>query len=180
MPHKIILYGPPGVGKGTQGTLLARALGVPFVSVGDLCRQEIAKGTELGTYVAPYMATGSPAPNAGAVLIRECILQRRLAEAGYVIDGHWRRPVIQDLLSYDRPTHFLHLCAHANALRSRLLRRGRPDDYDTAIARRMAHHEQDEKAVCDFIQAHTDIVYRKVDASGSEDEVAAAIRAAFD
>jgi adenylate kinase len=81
------LFGPPGAGKGTQGSLLADAYGVPHIATGDIIRDHIARRTEFGLKVEAAIAGGNFAPD-------EDILYwvgKRLAEddaaGGYVLDG---------------------------------------------------------------------------------------------
>src|SRR5438132_13405338 len=56
---KLIFIGPPGSGKGTQAKRLASTHGVPHISTGDLLREAIADGTELGRKAAPVLASGA-------------------------------------------------------------------------------------------------------------------------
>ena len=56
---KLIFIGPPGSGKGTQAKRLAAQHGVPHISTGDMLREAIADGTELGQKAAPIMASGA-------------------------------------------------------------------------------------------------------------------------
>ena len=58
MSNSIVLFGSPGSGKGTQAKLLKRCLQVPHISTGDMLRERIAQGTELGQRVAAKMHSG--------------------------------------------------------------------------------------------------------------------------
>jgi adenylate kinase len=84
---RIVLIGPPGAGKGTQATLLAKCLGVPKVSTGDMLREAIAAGTPLGRQAAPIMERGELVTD--ELLIG--IVRERLARSdtghGYILDG---------------------------------------------------------------------------------------------
>jgi adenylate kinase len=89
-PHHrevIVLIGKPGSGKGTQAEPLAKAMGIPFVSVGKLLREEIKKGTAIGKQAAADVAVGRLVPNK----ITAELLRRRLikhdTDDGIVIDG---------------------------------------------------------------------------------------------
>ena len=57
-PLVLVLLGPPGVGKGTQGRLLAEAEGIPLLSTGDILRSAVREGTPLGRQAADYMRAG--------------------------------------------------------------------------------------------------------------------------
>jgi adenylate kinase len=60
---RMLLFGPPGVGKGTQADILAQHFKFKKFSMGDVLREEIAKGSELGTKVAPYLNSGTLVPD---------------------------------------------------------------------------------------------------------------------
>jgi len=62
-PIYIVLLGPPGVGKGTQAAMLEKALGIPHVASGDLFREAIKQGTELGRLAKSYMDRGELVPD---------------------------------------------------------------------------------------------------------------------
>ncbi len=86
----IILFGPPGSGKGTQAVLLAEALAVPHISTGDIFRQHVEQGTELGRQVRAILASGKLVPDE---LVNR-IVQERLGQpdcaGGFVLDGYPR------------------------------------------------------------------------------------------
>ena len=83
----LILLGAPGAGKGTQGTLLAERLDVPKVATGDLLRQAVRDGTELGLAAKRYMDAGELVPDEVILgLVRE-VLSAPAAEHGVIMDG---------------------------------------------------------------------------------------------
>ena len=83
----LILLGAPGAGKGTQGTLLAERLDVPKVATGDLLRQAVRDGTELGLAAKRYMDAGELVPDDVILgLVRE-VLAAPAAERGVIMDG---------------------------------------------------------------------------------------------
>src|SRR6476619_152339 len=84
---RILLLGPPGSGKGTQGKLLSERLGVPAISTGDILRQAVKEGTPLGRQAQASMASGELVSDDVIVeLIRERIAQRD-ARDGFILDG---------------------------------------------------------------------------------------------
>ncbi len=83
----IILLGPPGSGKGTQATGLTKELGIPHISTGDLFRENISKGTELGKKAKSYMDAGKLVPDD---LVLEMLFDRVSkpdCAKGYLLDG---------------------------------------------------------------------------------------------
>ena len=88
----IILLGSPGAGKGTQAKLIAAHYGIPQVSTGDLLRDNVSKGTELGKTASSIMARGELVPDDlmyGLVSVR---LRDPDCDRGYILDGFPRTP----------------------------------------------------------------------------------------
>ncbi|SDZ50671.1 adenylate kinase family protein [Herbiconiux ginsengi] len=87
---RIVMMGPPGVGKGTQAALLAVALGVPAVSTGDLFREHVRTRTPLGLEVSGLLAAGEYVPDA----VTNAMVADRLAapdaQNGFILDGYPR------------------------------------------------------------------------------------------
>ena len=84
MKNKIILLGPPGAGKGTQAKLLAAKNGLAHLSTGDILRDEVARGTDLGKKAQAYMDRGDLVPDQ---LIIDMIRGRLDESAGFILDG---------------------------------------------------------------------------------------------
>lgn len=84
---RLILMGPPGAGKGTQGERLARELGVPRYGTGDMLRDARREGTELGRRAGEYMDAGELVPDQVILGIVREALERPEAEDGFVFDG---------------------------------------------------------------------------------------------
>ena len=84
---KLVLFGPPGAGKGTQAQLLKERLGVEHVSSGDLFRRHLSNGTELGELARGYMNRGALVPDAITIgMVIDRIGQ--IADAdGFMLDG---------------------------------------------------------------------------------------------
>ena len=87
MPLDIVILGPPGAGKGTQARRISGELGIPHVATGDMLREAMAAGTELGLQVRPIYDRGELVPDELMVeLIRER-LDDADAETGFILDG---------------------------------------------------------------------------------------------
>jgi adenylate kinase len=84
---RLVLLGPPGAGKGTQARLLMAKSDVVHVSAGDLLRQAVAEGSELGQTAKAIMAQGSLVPDEVVIGIIEERLRRPDCTSGYILDG---------------------------------------------------------------------------------------------
>lgn len=87
---RIILLGPPGAGKGTQAKVLAKRLNLPHISTGDILRENVAKGTDLGSRAKGHMDSGGLVPDE---LVTEMLVERidrPDAAAGFILDGYPR------------------------------------------------------------------------------------------
>lgn len=91
---KIIFIGPPGSGKGTQAKRLATRLEIPHISTGDMLREAVAEGTELGRQAAPIMANGGLVSDDLMIGIVRERLAKPDAQKGYILDG-FPRTVVQ-------------------------------------------------------------------------------------
>jgi len=84
---KLIFIGPPGSGKGTQAKRLAQQHGIPHVSTGDMLREAIADGTELGRQAAPIVASGGLVSDDLILGIVDDRLKKEDARKGFILDG---------------------------------------------------------------------------------------------
>jgi adenylate kinase len=84
---QLIFIGPPGSGKGTQAKRLAATHGVPHISTGDMLREAISEGTELGRQAAPIMAEGKLVSDDLMIGIIKDRLAKSDAGAGFILDG---------------------------------------------------------------------------------------------
>lgn len=87
MAHVLILFGPPGAGKGTQASRLSAALGLPHVSTGDLFREHRAKGTPLGLKAQKFMDAGQLVPDEVVLDMLFDRTSKADCKAGYLLDG---------------------------------------------------------------------------------------------
>jgi adenylate kinase len=90
----VIMLGPPGAGKGTQAAWLSRDFDIPKISTGDILRDAVTQGTELGRLIRKTMETGQLVPDAAVVGIVRERLERPDAVRGFILDG-FPRTVVQ-------------------------------------------------------------------------------------
>lgn len=83
----LIFLGPPGAGKGTQAKRVAEKYGIPQISTGDMLREAVAKGTELGKKAKEYMDKGELVPDEVVIGIVKERLQQPDCEKGFILDG---------------------------------------------------------------------------------------------
>jgi len=104
----ILLLGPQGAGKGTQGKLLASDYGVPHIATGDMLRAAIAEGTELGRRAEPLLNSGQLVPDEIMIGLIRQRLDSEDTLVGFVLDGFPRTTVQAEALDamldeIDRP-----------------------------------------------------------------------------
>jgi adenylate kinase len=83
----LILFGPPGAGKGTQAERLRTDFGLPFISTGEMLRQSVKDGTELGKQAQRYMEAGELVPDELIVKMAADRLRQDDARDGFILDG---------------------------------------------------------------------------------------------
>jgi adenylate kinase len=157
---RIILMGPPGAGKGTQGEVLASEWQVPKIAPGDIFRAEISQGTELGLKVKSYSDAGRLVPDAVVIEVIESRLKQDDTQAGWILDG-FPRTVAQaealDLLlaeiaqpydsviNLDVPDQIL-----IDRLKARAIDQGRADDNEDIIKNRLEEYNAKTRPLLEF------------------------------
>ncbi|MCG9892647.1 MAG: adenylate kinase [Thermosynechococcaceae cyanobacterium MS004] len=144
-----ILFGPPGAGKGTQAALLSGLLSVPHISTGDLFRAAVSEKSPLGVKAQGYLDRGELVPDEVVIDMIHVRLAQEDAQKGWLLDG-FPRTVPQAhaldalLTSIDQTIDVvLNLSVSDEFLLDRLLGRGRKDDTEDVIRRRLqVYHEQ--------------------------------------
>ncbi|HKE72381.1 MAG TPA: nucleoside monophosphate kinase [Acidimicrobiales bacterium] len=173
----IVLLGPPGSGKGTQGARLSERLGVRHLSTGELLRAEVDAGTDRGRRVAGYLDRGELVPDDVILAALRPALAEARAAGGYVLDGFPRTRAQAERLPADDLAVQLDL--PDDVARERLAGRdeGRSDDTDPdVIDRRLRVYHADAGALLALYRDRGRLV--TVDAARPPDEVEAAIDAA--
>lgn len=144
---KVLMIAPPGAGKGTQGEVIASHFDIPHIATGDLLRDHVARGTELGRSVQHHLDRGELVPDEVVFsMVREALEAAK--GGGYVIDGVPRtmaqaRALYEIALELDMTADVaLHLQVEDAELVRRLLGRAaeqqRSDDTEDVIRRRLA------------------------------------------
>jgi len=139
----IILFGPPGSGKGTQSVNLIDKYGLIHLSTGDIFRANIKGETELGNLAKSYMDQGNLVPDEVTIKMLESEVNKHPEAKGFIFDGFPRTNAQADALDRflegrgDSISHMLALEVDEDELKDRLKNRaltsGRPDDADPAI-----------------------------------------------
>jgi adenylate kinase len=154
----ILLLGPQGAGKGTQGKLISAEYSIPHIATGDILRTAMAQGTELGARVKPIYDSGGLVPDDIMIeLIRERLTADDAAD-GFVLDGFPRTAVQAEALDEMLEeigrslSVVLEFQLNVEVAIERLTRRagqeGRADDTPEAIRRRLAlYHELTEPLI---------------------------------
>lgn len=182
-PIRLLIVGAPGAGKGTQATGLANAYGVPAISTGDIFRENIKNGTELGKRVQEITAQGQLVPDS----LTNDLISDRLSQAdvaaGFLLDGYPRTvgqvEFLTDLLAKEGAAidAVVQLVTDTDAVVERLLKRaqeqGRVDDTEEVIRHRQEVYLQETAPVIDVYAARGVVV--EVDGMGAVDEVATRI-----
>ena len=87
---RVLLIGPPGAGKGTQATRIADHFDLARIATGDLLREQVANGTELGKVAKEYMDRGDLVPDDIVIQMTRDRMLEASGEGGYVLDGYPR------------------------------------------------------------------------------------------
>ena len=87
---RVLLIGPPGAGKGTQATRIAEHFDLAWIATGNLLREQVVNGTELGTVAKEYMDKGDLVPDDLVIEMTRERMAQAAEEGGYVLDGYPR------------------------------------------------------------------------------------------
>jgi adenylate kinase len=181
----LVLFGPPGAGKGTQAIFLAKTFNLAHLSTGDLLREEIAAGTELGMAASELMSRGELVPDSIVIGMIESKLKGKKSTDGFIFDG-FPRTVSQAealdrlLLKYGSSVSgMLCLDADKEELVRRIVNRGltsgRADDTDAAtIENRISVYNEKTAPIIDYYAKQGK--HHGVPGVGSIEEIAEKLR----
>jgi len=177
----LVLFGPPGAGKGTQADFLVEKFKLIHLSTGDLLRSQIAAETPLGLEAKSYMDKGFLVPDSIVIGMIKSKLNDNKNANGYIFDGFPRTvaqaKALDELLNeYETPVSgMLCLLVENEELINRLLFRGktsgRPDDQDVSIIEnRIKIYDEKTSPLRDYYRAQNK--YYKINGTGSVEEIA--------
>lgn len=185
---RLLIVGPQGSGKGTQGVRIAQAFGIPAVSTGDVFRAAVADGSDLGQQVKSVIEAGDLVSDELTSAVVRDRLSQADAEGGFLLDGYPRNvsqvahldeflegrdetldAVIE--LSVPRDESIARLSLRAQE-------QGRTDDTEEVIANRLAIYERETAPILGVYRARG--IVDEIDGVGTLDEITARIIAALE
>ena len=184
---RLLIVGPQGSGKGTQGVRIADAFGVPAISTGDMFRAAVAAGSDLGNQVKALIEAGNLVPDE----LTSAVVAERLgqddAANGFLLDGYPRNlGQVGDLDAFlaardEKIDAVIELNVPREESISRLTQRareqGRTDDTEEVIANRLGIYERETAPILD-VYRERDVV-DTIDGVGTLDEITERIVAAL-
>ncbi|UYO97791.1 adenylate kinase [Microbacterium sp. M28] len=185
---RLLIVGPQGSGKGTQGVRIAESFGIPVISTGDIFRANIKNGTPLGAQVTEILDRGDLVPDElTSEIVRDRLSQDDAAN-GFLLDGYPRNAAqvahLEEFLSargealaavilLDVPRE-----ESIARLQLRAAEQGRSDDTAEAIAHRLDIYEHETAPI---LETYSDRgIVDRIDGVGSLDEITERIFAALD
>ncbi|WP_102191673.1 adenylate kinase [Microbacterium aurantiacum] len=185
---RLLIVGPQGSGKGTQGVRIAESYGIPVVSTGDIFRANIKEGTPLGQQVTAILDKGDLVPDElTSEIVRDRLSQDDAAH-GFLLDGYPRNTAqvahldaflsgrdesLDAVILLDVPRD-----ESMDRLRLRASEQGRSDDTEDAIAHRLDIYERETAPI---LEAYSERgIVDRIDGVGSLDEITERIVAALD
>ena len=179
MPN-VVLFGPPGAGKGTQAVKLRDLLSVPHISTGDMFRYHIKNDTELGRTAKSYSNKGQLVPDEVTIaMVRDRLSQSDVTD-GFLLDGFPRSvpqaEALDRILSElgIKLDHVVNIAVPDEEVRGRLTRRagieGRADDADPKVIQNRIETYKNQSEPCLSYYRPQGLV-RDIDGQGSIDEV---------
>ncbi|MXZ85103.1 MAG: adenylate kinase [Acidimicrobiia bacterium] len=179
----LVILGRQGSGKGTQATLLAERYGVVHVSTGDMLRAAVAAGTELGLRAKAVMDVGNLVGDDIMIgIVGERLADDDIQAHGVLLDGFPRTTAqadaLAEILGGTGPDLAINLDLPIAEVTERMLARGRDDDTEETISRRLELYEAETAPLLAWFEERGRLTV--VDGLGTEDEVFARLSQVVD
>jgi adenylate kinase len=185
----LVLFGPPGAGKGTQAIFLAQTFNLVHLSTGDLLRHEIAEKTDLGNIASEIISKGELVPDSIVISMIESKLKKPKSTVGFIFDGFPRTApqakALDELLNKHHSKVSVMLCLEVgkeelvNRLINRGLTSGRIDDTDRAtIENRINVYNEKTAPIISYYESQGK--YRSIQGIGAIEEIAARLKSAVE
>jgi adenylate kinase len=180
---KLVILGRQGSGKGTQSERVVERFGVVHISTGDMLRTAVSAGTDLGLRAKALMDAGELVPDEIMNgIVEERLAQEDVVQRGFLLDGFPRTPAqaetLERIVGDGGLDVALNLDVAVDEVTSRMLARGREDDTEASIRRRLELYEQETAPLLSWFASRGLLV--TIDGVGSEDEVFARVAAAIE
>ncbi|MFB2898655.1 adenylate kinase [Aerosakkonemataceae cyanobacterium BLCC-F50] len=181
---RLIFLGAPGAGKGTQAQKVAQLCNIPHISTGDILRNEVAQGTDLGIQAKSYQEKGELVPDQLILDMVSHRLSESDAQSGWILDGFPRNVAqakfLDELLTklQQKCDRVINLEVPDQIIVDRLLKRGRKDDSEEVIRRRLEVYREQTAPLIDYYSQRQLLV--SVQGNQSMEEVTASLKKAVD
>ncbi len=177
--QNLLLIGPPGAGQGTQAKRLAKHLGIPQIATGDILREAVASGSEIGKRAGAIMERGDLVPDELVIQIARERLAREDCRSGFVLDGFPRTTGQAEALDAileeqgREPVRVVALVVSEEELVRRILSRGegRADDNEESLRNRLQVYKRETAPVLERYRS----VLISINGTGEMEEISRAI-----
>jgi adenylate kinase len=174
--HQLIIFGPPGVGKGTQSEMIAKNMNLFHLSTGEYLRKEINEGSELGLQAKHIVEKGCLVPDEIMVgIVAKALRENLYGKEGFILDGFPR--TIEQAKELDvifekmdlKGIKVLYLIVNEDELVLRLMKRGRVDDTEETIRKRLKIFNETTCPVLKYYRDNKKVL--EIDGIGGIDEI---------
>ena|SRR3989344_313118 len=150
---KILLIGPQGSGKSTQGKLLAEFLQVPYISTGDIFRQIAAQATTEGQKIKQIIESGNLVDDQTTAKLLQDRIEKDDCNKGFILDGYPRNLEQVRLIPNLNFDKVLYINVLEQVVVERLLKRGRLDDTEEGIKLRLNLYTEQTQPLLDYFKS---------------------------